>query len=371
MKQIIFIVSLAYSLNNTIVAQEAEPFNVPESDPSASDQEVIQEDVGQAPGAGESKKSAIKAAKIEKKAELKDIQPTISPPSAGTEPAAALEGTLSDGTPVKIEGKGFSIAPPNGWQIIQTQPGLSLLLKVPPQPDLKYQRNIQVMVFSGPKYIDTPTGQEFSETIVKNYSQSFPGISDYKFRNFDEVVMADGRKGLLFYTEFKLKELAMMQALILLSGADNHYLVIYTDVAENFGEKEGGSQKFLLESWTSMTSIVIDTPTPERPNNLPLIAGIIVGFLLLGVTFALARRIRSSRIYDSFEDNVDANPPTDARTMQTLNEQTIAGDMSQHGDLDFKGEDQPISSISKYDSIFLPSKIDTKMPKKKSEDDEH
>ena len=353
MKRFLFEVIIGFFVGvSAIFAQDAEPFNVPDSEPTASDEALIQEDSGQTQTAPSEQKKTAK--------DTPEAAAVAAAPVGEVKPAASdlLEGgTISDGTAIKIDGKGFSINPPAGWQIVQNQPGMSLLLKVPSRPDLKYQRNIQVMEFSGPKYIDAITGQEFSESIVKNYSQFVPGISEYKFRNFDNVAMNDGRNGLLFYTEFKLNDLSMMQALILLSAQNNHYLVIYSDVAENFGEKEGSSQKFLNESWTSMTSIALDTPTPGRPNNLPLIFGIIIGFLLLGVTFALARRIRSSRLYDSFEDNIDTNPPTDPHTKETLNENS---NMSHYNNSSSKEGEQPVSSISKYDSIFLPSNLDGK-----------
>ncbi len=361
-----FSVLSLYLCSSLGFAQEVEPFNVPESDQApASDEQLIQEDSGQTGGA-EAKKTPKSGSASSAATAVKNASPApnseTTPPviEASINPA---DGAISDGSLVKIEGKGFAINPPVGWQVNPSQPGISLLLKVPFQPGLKYQRNIQVMVFSGPKYIDQETGVEFSDSIVKNYSQFVPGISDYKFRNFDDVTMNDGRHGLLFYTEFKLNELPMMQALVLLSGKDNHYLVIYTDVAENFGEKEGSSQKFLTESWTSMTSIAIDTPSPERPNIIPLIAGIIIGILLLGVTFAIARRIRSSRLYDSFDDNVDTNPPTDPRTKETLNQHSMMSQMQDNK----QNPDQPLSSLSKYDSVFLPSKLDGK---KHSEDDD-
>ncbi len=171
-------------------------------------------------------------------------------------PAASSPGNsysfISNGERISIKGGDFKIVPPNGWEVFENHPSLTLLLQVPFEPSLKYQRTIQVASFGGKKYIDDVTAKEFEKIIVSKFSQLSESIEGYAMRDHRFVDMADGREGILYYTDFTIEGISMMQAHILLSSEVRHYLLTFTDLRDHF-ENEEYSQ-FLNDAWTSMIS---------------------------------------------------------------------------------------------------------------------
>ena len=159
---------------------------------------------------------------------------------------------ISNGERISLKGGDFTIAPPRGWEVFTNHPSLTLLMQVPHESSLKYQRTIQVASFGGKKYIDDVTAREFEKIIVSKFSQLTASIEGYEVREHRVVDMADGREGILFYTDFTLDGVSMMQAHILVSSEVRHYLLTFTDLRDHF-EKEEYSQ-FLNEAWSSMIS---------------------------------------------------------------------------------------------------------------------
>jgi hypothetical protein len=208
------------------------------------------------------------------------------------------------GKRVEIREGDFSLQPPVGWEVYVNLPSLSLLMQVPHTPGERYQRTIQVASFSGPRYIDEVTAKEYEDVIVRKFSTASASIVDYRMRNHMTIEMADGRQGLLFYTEFKIDDVPLMQAHILVSSADRHYLMTYSDVAEHF-ESEAATQ-FLTEAWDSMISVQLSTKTPARFESAAYIgiaAGVVV---LLGLALFGFRQWRSGREYRDFANGKEA-----------------------------------------------------------------
>lgn len=172
---------------------------------------------------------------------------------AGSDAKVASYDFISTGKKLELKEGDFSIIPPDGWEVFKSHPSLTLLMQVPHNETLKYQRTIQVASFGGNKFIDEVTAREFESIIVSKFSQLTKSIEDYKIREHRVVDMEDGREGILFYTEFQLEGVSMMQAHILLSSSTRHYLMTYTDLADHF-EKEEYSQ-YLNEAWSSMISV--------------------------------------------------------------------------------------------------------------------
>src|SRR5690606_25029214 len=110
----------------------------------------------------------------------------------------------------------------------------SLLMQAPYVKGMKYQRTIQVAAFNGPKYIDETTAREFEELIVNKFSRASASVEEYRIRNHLNVEMADARPGLLFYSEFILEGVPLMQMHVLVSAEDRHFLMTYTDLAQHF-----------------------------------------------------------------------------------------------------------------------------------------
>jgi len=225
---------------------------------------------------------------------------------------AGKPDSIGDGKVLELKDKEFSITPPTGWEVFSTHPSLSLLMQVPYDKSLKYQRTIQVMARSGLRYMDDVTAREYEQFIVREFSKVSVSIEDYKLRNHVPIQMADGRQGLLFYTEFKLHNVNLMQAHILVSSPKRHYLITFTDVAEHF-EKDDSSQ-FLAEAWDSMTSIKIEGAAPKRFNEMK-VGGIAAGVLVvLSLLFWATRTWRAGRRFKELGDgkgldDVDVTEP--------------------------------------------------------------
>jgi hypothetical protein len=214
--------------------------------------------------------------------------------------------TISDGTRVTVESKGISIIPPKGWEVHLDYPNATLLLQVPYENGMAYQRTIQIMRIKGGLPIDEITGREFQKIIEQKYPKVEGSIADYRMRNHILTKVEDGTPCILFYSEFTLESYAMMQAHILVSSASHHYLLTYTDLAEHF-EGEQASQ-FLTAAWESMVSIQLDTTAPMRLR-LPAILGFGAGFIVLLVLLGISvRKYTAGREYqdllgDPFEDS--------------------------------------------------------------------
>ena len=210
---------------------------------------------------------------------------------------------VSKGEPVRVSRKGFEITPPMGWEIYRKFPGASLLLQVPYEEGQKYQRTIQVMTFATPQYMDDYTADNFGKKIIRKFSKASASIRDYRMRNFMFINLTNGNDGILFYTEFKLGELNMMQAHVLTSSATNHYLITFTDLEEHFEGKK--STQYLTEAWESMVSFQSNTAGPKRFST-PLFIGFALAFvLLIGIMFWYLRVNRDRKEMVRIRSNAD------------------------------------------------------------------
>jgi hypothetical protein len=234
-------------------------------------------------------------------AEATDAKPEEG---AGGQTAAAAGQPfdfMSDGSRIVVEGRGFSIRPPKGWEVHTKHPTLSLLLQIPFKSGLRYRRTIQIASFNGVRYMDELTAKEFEGLIVKKFSGASGSIENFRIRNHMNVELADGRPGLLFYTEMVIDGVDLMQAHILVSSTERHYLMTYTDVREHF-EDDAAAGQFLTEAWDAMVSVELDGRTPQRFESMKQI-GIGAGAMLLFLTFLWGvRQWRARRALAAYAD---------------------------------------------------------------------
>lgn len=191
---------------------------------------------------------------------------------------------VADGQRVEVQKRGFSIVAPKGWEVTTNHPNLSFLAQIPWSANIKYRRTIQIAGFSGPRYMDEVTAKDFEKLIVKNFAESSASVTDFKIRNNLPIELADGRPGLLFYSEFMMDDVALMQAHILVSDPNTHLLMTYTDVREHF-ENEEAAGKFLSEAWDAMVSLQMPGPAPVRFAEVKRLGIFALGVLL--VAFSL------------------------------------------------------------------------------------
>lgn len=225
-----------------------------------------------------------------------------NPPPPTSEPAP--QGRIS------VDEKGFSIQAPPGWEVRKDFPNASLLMQVPMSPGTKYQRTIQVMSFSGARFINPVTAKEFEEIIQKRFAAASSSVQDYKVRNHLPIEMQDGRQGMLYYAAFVMEGVPMMQAHILVSSQTRHFLLTFTDLAEHFEESANSPE--LAEAWTSMTSVALDSPTPRSEDKMIILASIIGGVIVLFFVLILLRNwLARKRLRELTADGVEISDDGD------------------------------------------------------------
>jgi hypothetical protein len=209
---------------------------------------------------------------------------------------------ISQGERIVIDGKGFSIKPPVGWIVQRDVHRVSLALAAP-VPEGQYPSNINVIRFSGAKIINQETAEKFAEKIIKDFPAASPTIDGYTLRNSQPIDLADGRKALMFYTDFLGSGRKMMQAHVLASSETNHYLITYTDAAENFEPNAEGvqSQVFNL-AWETLASLELDSPNPVPSQELTWILSIVGILVIAWFVFSFIRNRRAAAEYRQFAD---------------------------------------------------------------------
>jgi hypothetical protein len=249
---------------------------------------------------------------------------------------------VSNGERVVIDGKGFSIVPPTGWTIQKNLPRSSLYLQAKVSGS-EYPRNISAIRFREPAFINATTAESFAAKIVREFPAASSTIERYTLRNHQSVQMADGREGILFYTDFDGSGKKMMQAHILVSSETNHYLVTYTDVAENF-ENPGESNQFFNDAWAAMTSIELDSPNPVPSNGFEMVGlALLFGFFAIS-SVAVWRKWLAAKVYRRYgdlepgEEAVDEVPKTQPTGVSEITEMKTAEmsgvDMTLESDMD-------------------------------------
>lgn len=224
-------------------------------------------------------------------------RPVLGETASPTSP----ERTLAEqGERIRIEDKGFSIIPPAGWEIRRNVRGLSLVFQAPKVAGDTYQKSIQVRYGQRVYAIDHITADEYARTLVENRSRVIPG-EGYRLRNKLPVELANGTKGLLFYTEFSFGDLPMMELHILVSSEKGHFLMTYTDIAENFeSDAEGG---WLDIAYESMRSARVGDQVGSRFGFLGRV-GVFVGILLL---LLVIYKLWQSRRTVAYEHELEAD----------------------------------------------------------------
>ena len=217
--------------------------------------------------------------------------------SAWNAPQGKTLDFIGDGRRISLREGELSVVTPIGWEVQTSVPGLTLLLQAPNDLAMRYRRTIQIASFSGPRYLDSLTAQEFEGIIVRKFSAINSSVKNYQIRNHTNIEMDDGRPAILFYAEFRIDDVELMQAHILVSTTKRHYLLTYTDLASHF---EGASSgPYLNEAWQIMKSTLFRAESPKRfLATLSMIVAIGFIFTLLGFFWFLRRRRSGARLVE-------------------------------------------------------------------------
>ena len=256
---------------------------------------------------------------------------------------------ISDGSSISVPQKGFAVEAPAGWRVHRNFPGTTLLLESPRNAKGKYQRTIQVMAFNGPQFIDDLTRDQFGQKIVQKFSKASNSVRDYSIRNSMLTQLQDGRDAILFYTEFELNEHDMMQAHILASSEELHYLLTFTDVIETF-ESEGESDK-LTEAWNSLTSLTISGETPSRSGIPTTGVALLVMIASMLVILWLWRRLGTSRTISDHRINEPGDGVIESKSLDLYSESSS----KITGTIDTSQSSQPLSGTGSWSHLVKPS----------------
>ncbi len=302
------------------VASDADPV---EAETTAASDAAGSQDIP-----ADSTESVTGEAVVESEASQSSAMP---PPPAGVEGAATdLSTQIATGERVVVGDRGFSIVPPQGWEVRKDFPGTSLLAQVPAEKADGYQRTIQVMVMDGARFIDDITAEEFETLITRKFSEASTNIEEFRIRQSTPIELADGRPGLLFYSEFTFDGVAMMQAHILVSSSSRHYLLTFTDLAANFEGSPASPQ--LTEAWTAMTSLEVDGRTPGRMDSFLVVGIATLSLALLIGLFVAWRHWRARKLHEALARGDVELEDGASSAIVSLEPKSLTGDEGEEGE---------------------------------------
>jgi hypothetical protein len=272
---------------------------------------------------------------------------------------------LADGERVvNIAEKGFSITPPSGWTYATNYPGLTLVMQAPEEKDQVYRRTIQVTSLDGEMIITDSNVEEFQEYLVKKYTEASSSISGYSVRNHLPVDLENGLKGHLFYTEFKIDQVDLMQMHVVVSAEDNYFIATYTDLAKYFDVSESPSEH-LNEAWTTANTIKLEKPAQGFLDKM-IAWGLYAGIAgIAGIGIFLWRRQQRLKSYERLEleaslgEHKDIDHAPESITPQSLSAVKIKhfeatkhpgmeddDTISEDDEIDFDGQGRTIKKAS-------------------------
>jgi hypothetical protein len=204
---------------------------------------------------------------------------------------------FADGSRVEVVERGFSLVPPVGWEVTTGGRGSSLLMQDRVKRETKYQRTLQVFTFSGGLDVSAGAAQEVQRNKIEPFGKIAGNINNFRIRNYLPVSLKDGNEALLFYSEFNLENEKMMQAHLVTSSINRHYVVTYTDLEKYFEGIDQGTSP-LTKAWESMVSFrVAQKPSNSWSTELraSLAAGIVVIIGLFFVVGGLRRKMKQGK----------------------------------------------------------------------------
>ncbi|NDE14810.1 hypothetical protein EBZ80_07775 [bacterium] len=253
----------------------------------------------------------------------------------------------SDGR-VRVGESGFSMKAPEGWTIRHDVPGVSLVLEAPAAGKETYRRTIQVRIAHGARYLDSLGISEFQQEITDKLGNNDNSLREFSIRNAEVVKMDDGREALLVYSGFKLNNVDLLQAHVLIPSAEQHAVVTFTDVAETFNSNAADSP--LGVAWAAMTTSQLPGENPGRfagPIQIAALAGAMV--VLLGIMFSI-RNALARRAYAKVAMSADdAGPATSSIPASNMDVSSL--EVSNPGLSELKVSNEDLLESSPPDSI--------------------
>jgi hypothetical protein len=108
-----------------------------------------------------------------------------------------------------------------------------------------------------------------------------------------------GLSGLLYYGDFSMLGVPMMQMHLVVSAADHHFIVAYTDLKENF---DFDNNPYLDQAFATMGSIRIESSAPERFIFIKILGLLAAGLISLGFFIRYMMNRRTKLLTEFFND---------------------------------------------------------------------
>ncbi len=270
---------------------------------------------------------------------------------------------IAEGEAFAVEDRGFTIQAPVGWEVYRDMNGATIFMQAPKEEGLIYQRNIRVMAFNEPEFIDEMTFEEYEQKIVENSTKMSNAVVDYRIRNRTTIELAGGLPAGLFYAEFMIDGIPMMQMHILASSAENHFILTYTDLQEHF---EMDNSPYLAEAFSSLQSVELNSSPPSRNRSVILIGGLAIGLLslLVAVKIIRARKVKALADgldeYGEDEDIADPSDPVESQLESALSDlkskkrKSRKKSKSSRASMEHQSEDNSDEDVFEFDSQDAP-----------------
>lgn len=213
----------------------------------------------------------------------------------GDHSGAPAHGTASHGQGTSAgSAEVLTYKAPEGWQELGPQKGyIKTFSKIVDDPEV-YRASIQIRREAGPHPIDQIFLDETKEHLVHKIANSGSQMDRYTVRSGELLTLDSGRKAILIYADFNLRGEEMMHQHFIISSADNHYYLTYTDTKaemENPGVGTTASQVF-----ESFTTVDLPSMAPGR-FKWPIRLG--VGLFVLIALGMIIQKVKGRKYNDS------------------------------------------------------------------------
>lgn len=225
-------------------------------------------------------------------------------PAETTSTPAASDKIISDGSPITIEKLGVAIAPPVGWEVLQNEMGMSLVLREqgpaeepemkPGEEKITFKRNITVVAMHETSPIDENEAANIKEKLNEQFGKQ-TGIENFQVLEHKFFDYKGKNDGMVIYSAFVMNSIPMAQMHVLIAGQNNRFLLTYTDLASEFE----ANQEAYNKAWNTMSTIAVIGNAPVRYENLKVYGAVAAGVAFLIGLLLFYRRRRAIAQYQS------------------------------------------------------------------------
>lgn len=290
------------------------PEDILADEPAAPEAKALPKETVAQKKARAAKKPVKKEVKKEVVSETQETTPATTTVAQTTETTAAATTTetapvasdriISDGSPITIEKLGVTIAPPAGWEVLQNEMGMSLVLREqgpaeepalkPGEEKITFKRNITVVAMHETAPIDENEAAIVKEKLNEQFGKQ-TGIENFQVLEHKFFDYKGKNDGMVIYTAFVMNSIPMAQMHVLVAGQNNRFLMTYTDLASEFE----ANQEAYNKAWGTMSTIQVIGNAPVRYEDLKLYGAIAAGVAFFVGLLLFYRRRRAIAKYQS------------------------------------------------------------------------